>query len=70
VLGVLLDHAVRVFQVDFQSNEKGVTSCDEALDFGVGSLFVHDPDGNLLEFMQLGHGIFAEKTLARRPTSV
>jgi catechol 2,3-dioxygenase-like lactoylglutathione lyase family enzyme len=59
VLEVLLEGGVRVFQVDFQGNEQVLTATEEAIDFGVGSLFVHDPDGNLVEFMQLGHGIFA-----------
>jgi catechol 2,3-dioxygenase-like lactoylglutathione lyase family enzyme len=58
VLGVLLTGGVRVLQVDFEGNQREVTSNDDPLDFGVGSLFVHDPDGNLIEFLQLGHGIF------------
>lgn len=60
VLAVLIDEGVRVFQVDFQGNEKILDSSFDPIDFGVGSLFVHDPDGNLVEFMQLGHGIFAK----------
>jgi hypothetical protein len=35
-----------------------VTSGDAPLNFGVGSLFVRDPDGNVIEFLQPGHGIF------------
>lgn len=60
VLRVLVAARVRVFQVDFQGNEKVLESADESIDFGVGSLFVRDPEGNLVEFMQLGHGVFAE----------
>jgi catechol 2,3-dioxygenase-like lactoylglutathione lyase family enzyme len=60
VLDVLLDRDVRVFQTDFQGNEQDVTTRDASLDFGTGSLFVHDPDGNTIEFLQLGHGIFAD----------
>jgi catechol 2,3-dioxygenase-like lactoylglutathione lyase family enzyme len=58
VLRLLLDHELRVVQFDFQGNEKEIASRDDALDFGTGSLFVQDPDGNTIEFLQLGHGIF------------
>src|SRR5690606_35573127 len=58
VLNLLLDHGIRVFQSDFQGNERTITEHDSPLDFGTGSLFVLDPDSNTLEFLQLGHGIF------------
>jgi len=58
VLRLLLPGGVRVFQADFHGAEREVTTHDAPLDFGVGSLFVCDPDGNLIEFLQLGHGIF------------
>jgi catechol 2,3-dioxygenase-like lactoylglutathione lyase family enzyme len=64
-LGVLLDGGVRVFQADFQGNERDLTSPDDPLDFGVGSLFARDPDGNLIEFLQLGHGIFTPEMQPR-----
>ncbi|HVJ85074.1 MAG TPA: VOC family protein [Caulifigura sp.] len=31
-------------------------SDQDPLDFGDGSLLVRDPDGNLVEFLELGHG--------------
>lgn len=58
VLHLLLDHEMRPFQTDFQGNRQEVMSRDDPMDFGVGSLFVPDPDGNTIEFLQLGHGIF------------
>jgi catechol 2,3-dioxygenase-like lactoylglutathione lyase family enzyme len=58
VAGVLLSAGLRVYQADFSGGERDVTSADAPLDFGVGALFVRDPDGNLIEFLQLGHGIF------------
>lgn len=58
VLRLLLDGGVRVFQADFEGGERDVKSNDDPIDFGVGTLFVRDPDGNLIEFLQLGHGIF------------
>ena len=47
-----------MFQTGFDGSEKDVADRDDAMDFGTGSLFVQDPDGNLIEFLQLGHGIF------------
>jgi catechol 2,3-dioxygenase-like lactoylglutathione lyase family enzyme len=59
VLRHLLAAGVRVTQVGFDGGERVVTAGDDPLDFGVGTLFVRDPDGNLIEFVQPGHGIFA-----------
>ena len=42
--------------------EEEVMSREDPLEFGIGSIFVRDPDGNLIEFLQLGHGIFADRT--------
>jgi len=68
VLRLLLAHGFRPFQADFQSNRRVRTSPDDPLDFGTGTLFVHDPDGNLVEFLQLGHGLFTEE-MSPRPGS-
>jgi len=57
---LLLGKGLRLFQAGFDGSEKVVESADDPLDFGTGSLFLHDPDGNLIEFLQLGHGIFAQ----------
>jgi catechol 2,3-dioxygenase-like lactoylglutathione lyase family enzyme len=65
VLRVLLAGGVRVFQADFQGGEQEVTKGDDPIDFGVGTLFVRDPDGNLIEFLQLGHGIFTAEMQPR-----
>jgi catechol 2,3-dioxygenase-like lactoylglutathione lyase family enzyme len=56
-LGVLLAGGLRVFQADFAGHEREVGSVAAPLDFGVGTLFVRDPDGNLVEFLQQGHGL-------------
>lgn len=65
VLRLLLDHGLRPFQTDFQSNRWEPVSHNDPLDFGTGSLFVHDPEGNLIEFLQLGHGLFTEEMSPR-----
>jgi catechol 2,3-dioxygenase-like lactoylglutathione lyase family enzyme len=62
VLHLLLDHGLRVFQTGFDGVELEITSREDPLEFGIGSIFVRDPDGNLIEFLQLGHGIFADRT--------
>jgi catechol 2,3-dioxygenase-like lactoylglutathione lyase family enzyme len=60
VLKVLLDHGQKPFQADFRSNRRTITAADDPLDFGTGTLFVYDPEGNLIEFLQLGHGLFTD----------
>ena len=62
VLHLLLDHGLRVFQTGFDGVEEEITSREDPLEFGIGSIFVRDPDGNLIEFLQLGHGIFDGRT--------
>lgn len=48
-----------------------VVDTDDTLDFGVGTLFVSDPEGNTVEFVELGRYIFADVPLEaeRSPTS-
>lgn len=65
ILRVLLAGNVSVFQADFSGGERVAGSADAPLDFGVGSLFVRDPDGNLIEFLQIGHGIFTAENQPR-----
>jgi catechol 2,3-dioxygenase-like lactoylglutathione lyase family enzyme len=65
VLRTLLAAGLRVRQVEFGGGERIVTSIDDPLDFGVGSLFVNDPDGNLIEFLQIGHGLFTQEMQPR-----
>jgi catechol 2,3-dioxygenase-like lactoylglutathione lyase family enzyme len=63
VLHILPASRPRMFQADLVGDERDVVSTGDKLDFGDGSLFVRDPDGNLIEFLQMGHGIFpAQRT--------
>ena len=41
-------------------SSRDITDATTSLDWGIGTLFVLDPDGNGVEFMQAGRGIFAE----------
>ncbi len=60
VLPLLLENNLKPFQMDLKGNTRPVVSLDDSLDFGVGTVFVRDPDGNLVEFIQMGRGIFSE----------
>ena len=57
VLSTLLAHDLSPFQMDFEGNTHTLKAGD-ALTFGIGTIFVADPDGNLVEFLQSGHGIY------------
>jgi len=65
ILALLLNNTQKPFQMDFEGKTKDVTSLDDPLDFGIGTLFVYDPDGNLVEFVQIGRGIFTPDMLPR-----
>ena len=58
VLRRALASGLKPFQMDFEGNTRDVIDPEDALDFGLGTLFVRDPDGNLVEFLQEGRGIF------------
>ncbi|HEY0438525.1 MAG TPA: VOC family protein [Xanthobacteraceae bacterium] len=59
VVALLLAHGLRPFQATAdQKQHRDLTSPDDALDFGIGTVFVEDPDGNVVEFVQHGRGVF------------
>jgi catechol 2,3-dioxygenase-like lactoylglutathione lyase family enzyme len=61
VVALLLDNGCSPFQADMDQREhRLITSTNGPLDFGIGTVFAHDPDGNIIEFIQTGRGIFAE----------
>lgn len=61
VVALLLAHGCKPFQSDVtQQDHRPITSPDQALDFGIGTVFVLDPDGNVVEFIEKGRGIFAQ----------
>jgi catechol 2,3-dioxygenase-like lactoylglutathione lyase family enzyme len=56
---LLLAQGLRPFQATAdQKQHRHLTSADDALDFGIGTVFVEDPDGNVVEFVQHGRGVF------------
>ena len=57
----LLACGLRPYQVTVdQAQRHDVVSPDDPLAFGIGTLFVDDPDGNTVEFLQRDRGITAE----------
>jgi len=55
---VLLRNELQPFQMNFNGEEHHLTDADDPLDFGLGSVFARDPDGNLVEFLEEGRGLF------------
>ena len=60
VVSILLAHGLTPFQATAdQKHHRVIASAEDALDFGIGTVFVQDPDGNLVEFIEHGRGVFA-----------
>jgi catechol 2,3-dioxygenase-like lactoylglutathione lyase family enzyme len=58
---LLLAHGLRPYQLTVdQAHRHDVTMPGDTLDFGIGTIFVEDPDGNTIEFLQSGRGISAQ----------
>ncbi len=55
----LLDANMQVFQTDLSLNRHEVKSTQDDLSFGTGTLFVEDPSGHLIEFIEMGRGLFS-----------
>jgi catechol 2,3-dioxygenase-like lactoylglutathione lyase family enzyme len=56
----LLKKGHKPFQMDFEGKVKTITKPNSALDFGIGTVFCNDPDGNLVEFIEIGTGVYKE----------
>ena len=56
---LLLKGGLKPFQMDFKGDTNEINGEADPLNFGTGTVFVYDPDGNLVEFIQLGRGIFS-----------
>jgi catechol 2,3-dioxygenase-like lactoylglutathione lyase family enzyme len=61
IVSHLLSHGLRPYQVTVDQGQRHeIVSLDDPLDFGIGTIFVEDPDGNSVEFLQPDRGITAE----------
>ena len=56
----LLEAGLQPYQQAMDWGIREITSPSDTLDWGIGTLFVDDPDGNTIEFVQAQRGIFAE----------
>ncbi len=61
VVATLLDAGERPYQLSLNPAEgrRDVASPQQDLDFGIGTIFCNDPDGNVVEFVDVTRGIFA-----------
>ncbi len=57
MLKALLQGGSKPFQMDFEGNEHQINDPADPLDFGLRTLFVTDPDKNLIEFIGRNVGI-------------
>ena len=55
----LLEFGLKPFQAGLDPSERRDLASSEVLNFGIGTVFVIDPSGNVVEFMQRDFGIFA-----------
>jgi catechol 2,3-dioxygenase-like lactoylglutathione lyase family enzyme len=67
VLTILLQAGQKPFQMDGKMKEHFLVDPGDPLTFGTGTLFVRDPDGNLIEFIEEGKGLFS---VEMRPRSL
>jgi catechol 2,3-dioxygenase-like lactoylglutathione lyase family enzyme len=56
----LLEVGAKPYQQALDWGIREIVSTSDSLDWGLGTLFVDDPDGNTIEFVQAERGIFAE----------
>lgn len=60
VAKTLLSHGLRPFQSGFEIKERRDVTAAGDLSYGIGTIFVDDPDGNIVEFVQTGQGIYGK----------
>ncbi len=54
----LIKAGVEPFQWTMEGVRSALTSADDSLTWGTQTVLTHDPDGNLLEFIEMGVGLF------------
>ncbi len=59
LLRTLLAAGQQPFQMDNSMKEHALTDSGDPLTFGTGTVFIRDPDGNLIEFIEEGKGLFS-----------
>lgn len=56
----LLSKGLRPYQMSIAMEVFWITDSAAALDNGIGTLFLDDPEGNTIEFVERGRGIFSQ----------
>ncbi|GHB21572.1 VOC family protein [Salinicola rhizosphaerae] len=56
----LLDKGLTPYQLTNEQKRHDVTSTEDPLKEGIGTLFLDDPEGNTIEFVERERGIFAD----------
>lgn len=59
VVSLLLEHGLKPFQAALDQTRHELTDTSD-LTFGIGTVYVTDPDGNVMEFVDTSRGIFAD----------
>ncbi len=58
----LLDQRLGPYQASLDGDVHRITDSADPLDFGIGSVFIADPENNTVEFLEKGEGLFATIT--------
>lgn len=54
ILESAIRYGITAFQMDESGNERACINADASVDFGLRTLFLRDPDGNLFEVVEPG----------------
>ena len=60
VVTTLVVRGIKPFQCEIDATKRRELSDASDLNFGIGTVFVTDPEGNVIEFMQADRGVFAK----------
>ena len=59
IVATLLNAGLRPYQLSLNRGQRYITSPSQDFAFGIGTVFVEDPDNNCVEFVHTERGIFA-----------
>jgi catechol-2,3-dioxygenase len=59
VVTAMLARGIKPFQCEIDATKRRELTDASDLTFGIGTLFITDPEGNVIEFMQANRGVFA-----------
>jgi catechol 2,3-dioxygenase-like lactoylglutathione lyase family enzyme len=59
VVTTMLARGIKPFQCEIDATKRRELADASDLTFGIGTVFITDPEGNVIEFMQADRGVFA-----------